>query len=139
MEEKDIVLWDDRLLTHITIIDQQHKHFVSILNLLYRKFEQLAPKEEIDPVISELVSYASTHFATEEGYMQKYNYPEFNEHKAIHDKLTADLTNLIEKYNQEGKKVLPEIFDYLENWLVQHLDIYDHKYAEYFAQIGVSE
>lgn len=139
MEEKDLIIWEDRLLTKITIIDQQHKHFVTILNLLYHKFEHLAPKEEIDPLMSDLVSYASTHFATEEGYMQKYNFPELQEHKAIHDQLTADLTKLIEKYNLEGKKILPEIFDFLENWLVQHLDIYDHKYAEYFAQIGVSE
>jgi hemerythrin-like metal-binding protein len=139
MEAQDLITWDDRLLTNISIIDQQHQHFVKILNLLYHKFEHLAPKEEIDPLISELVSYATTHFATEEGYMEKYNYPELAEHKEIHEKMSADLTKYVDGYNKEGKKVLPDLFDFLEDWLVQHLDIYDHKYAEFFAEIGVSE
>jgi hemerythrin len=53
--------------------------------------------------------------------------------------MSATLEQFVIRYKNEGKKVLPEIFDFLENWLVQHLELYDNKYAEYFRKIGVSE
>lgn len=139
MEEKELIKWNDKLLTNITIIDQQHMHFVSLLNLLFNKFENLAPKEDIDLLLSELINYAATHFATEEGYMEKYHYPALQEHKLVHKQLTEELSKLVNEYKVKGKVVLPDIFDFLENWLVKHLDIYDGKYAKYFAEIGVRE
>lgn len=138
MDNPQILLeWDDALLTGVEEIDLQHQHFVGILNKLYVDFSNLAPKEELDKSVSELISYASTHFATEEGYMEKYKFPGIEEHKLKHKELTDNLNELVTKYNVGGKIVLPSLFDFLENWLVQHLDIMDSKYVKYFKEIGV--
>lgn len=139
MDNQVLLKWDDNLLTNIKAIDDQHKHFVSILNDLYVHFSNLSPQEILDKTISELVSYASVHFTTEEGYMEKYNFSGVEEHKQIHNELRSKLEELLNNYNKIGKDALPQLFDFLENWLVQHLDLYDRKYAEYFASIGVKE
>lgn len=138
MDNPQILLkWDDALLTGIEEIDLQHQHFVGILNRLYVDFSNLAPKENLDKSVSELISYATTHFATEEGYMEKYKFPGIEEHKEKHRELTNNLNELVAKYNNEGKSVLTNLFDFLENWLVQHLDLMDSKYVKYFKEIGV--
>ena len=139
MEEQQLIKWDDRLLTDMPTIDAQHKYFIGLLNDLYKKFEQMAPSEEFNNDLSKLIAYKATHFATEEGFMKKYNFSGLEEHAQIHRKMSADLDQFVIRYKNEGKKVLPEIFDFLENWLVQHLELYDNKYAEYFRKIGVSE
>ena len=123
MQEQELIKWSDSLLTYVPVIDDQHKHFVKLLNNLYIKYETIAPKEEIDNLIIDLVSYAKAHFNTEEEYMKKYNFDGLIEHHQIHLDMFDKLSSLEETYNIEGKKALPSLFDFLEDWLVKHLDM----------------
>ena len=77
------------------------------------------------------MQYVRFHFAQEEEYMQRINYPGLIEHKKIHAKFHVQI---LDYYNQaqEGKMVLyTEIIKTLRNWLEDHIMNEDNKYGDF--------
>lgn len=132
-----LIVWDSKWELGIPTIDVQHKHFVGLINSLYSCFKNFVSKEDVLPIIEDLVNYESIHFGTEEQYMLSLNYPEFEKHKAIHSNLKTDLLALIEKYKQCDSSDLMNLIDHLENWLVEHLITEDFRYKEHFLKANI--
>ena len=61
----EYIEWSKDYSVNVKLIDDQHKHFVGIMNLLYKEI-QSNKTDRIPEIIDELVSYAETHFDTEE-------------------------------------------------------------------------
>jgi hemerythrin len=61
-KEIEIFPWNDNFATGITIIDEQHKHLVELLNILvgHLAFQSEAPA--VEDVLGELQEYAQEHY-----------------------------------------------------------------------------
>ena len=81
-----LIEWSEKLSTGINKIDNQHKHFIGLINSTNALVES-KKKKELNAQIPELLNYARTHFSTEEEIFDKYNYPYSSEHKLEHLKL----------------------------------------------------
>jgi hemerythrin len=131
------ILWTDDLSVEVELIDEQHKHFIAIINKLYAAVESGRSSEQIETVLSELQEYAKYHFETEEKYFEMFKYEGAVEHIAEHQKLTKRLEHLISDQKLGKKTVVIETIYFLEDWLKNHLSQLDRKYVECFKDHGL--
>lgn len=118
-------------------IDGQHKIFVGILSDLHDLLFRGATEPALSLLIKQLESYALFHFATEERYFDKFNYELADEHKKIHRDLENSIANFKLRLEKEGTDILRELLDFMEEWLVDHLEIQDKKYTACFNEHGL--
>lgn len=128
--------WNEDLATGIETIDNQHKKLISIINELHESMKQGKGKEIINRVLEELLSYTKYHFGTEEELFKKYNYLESSAHIKAH----TEFTNKINKYIDGAKNSIAptvSVFNYLVDWLRNHILLVDKKYVPLFKEMGV--
>ena len=53
--------WDNSYVVGVSVIDEQHKHFVGLLNTLYESLESKHP-EKISEIIKDVTEYADHRF-----------------------------------------------------------------------------
>ncbi|MBT3767178.1 MAG: hemerythrin family protein [Rhodospirillaceae bacterium] len=124
--------WDDRLLTGIKDIDNDHVKLFSFINTLLREAEGNQSHAVISVTISELIDYASTHFELEEGYMEQWGYPDIEQHRAQHISLTEEVIKIAENFEKDPESVDVEWFaEFLIDWLIHHINERDFAYVEY--------
>jgi hemerythrin len=80
------------------------------------------------------LNYAETHFADEEGYLTEVNYPYLDEQKDQHEDFIAEVQKSIEEF--EAGNIEPiSLARFLKKWLLNHIAVYDKKYAPYLAKL----
>ena len=134
-----MIKWDDKYSVGISIIDDEHKEFIAMINKAVAIKENNSNPEEVREILYEMIKYALKHFATEETYMKKFNFPEFqlhrNEHLDFADKTFANLNKVI----MGDYQVANEILEYLKQWLVNHIHGTDRKYIDCFNKNGLNK
>lgn len=130
--------WDNSYSVGVAIIDNQHKRLVNIVNELNDALGAGKGKDVLSKVLFELVQYVNTHFKTEEEYMVKYSYDEYEQHRYEHEKLTDEVKRFYEDFNN-GKAVLSiQIMNFLRNWLMDHILIKDKRFGKFLNEKGMS-
>jgi hemerythrin-like metal-binding protein len=131
------ITWNKSLSVQIDSIDEQHKKLIDLINSFYENINQGSNKEKISEMIRSLKNYTIFHFSTEEKYMKKFDYPEFNNHKLEHDKFIESVLNFEERY-KSGKLLLSiEITSFIKDWITNHIMGTDKRYSDYFIKHGV--
>lgn len=135
-----MIKWESKLSVKVKEIDEQHQNFIGIINQLSDMVNARDLPERMDVVLKELTEYANKHFATEEGYFDKFNYEGADEHKAAHQELKSSIAGFIDKRNNPAKDVYEtylELLEFLADWLVNHLEDMDMKYVKCFNDHGL--
>ncbi len=135
--------WDDSLSVNIESIDLEHKTLLDMINNYYDEIHEIhngTSEKSLTDLRVELISnmkyYATTHFKTEELFFEKYDYPEFKEHKQEHDDFVIKVLEL-EQRLESGELILTtELTDFLKEWLVDHIKGSDQKYSDYLVSKG---
>ncbi len=129
--------WEDSFSVGIKKIDEQHKKLISMINDFHISLSKGHGKQALSRILEQLASYVEEHFATEENYMQEFDYPGYIAHKREHDNFTAKVLQIYEDY-QAGKEVVTlELLDFLKKWLKNHILGTDQKYSSFFKQKGL--
>jgi len=135
-EDAEIVSWSDKYATGIELIDNQHHQLVDLTNELYRAClsggdERLAVFKE---AMSRMVEYVRFHFTAELKLLDAIKYPDYNNHKKMHNDLVEEILVASKKYD-DGKKFVPNTFvRTLRDWVFGHIALYDKVYAAYVAE-----
>ncbi|MGA1862795.1 hemerythrin family protein [Deferribacter thermophilus] len=77
----------ENLITGIDRIDEQHGAMFYLLAKIEKYFKVGEGEKAISDSLTFLENYVKTHFKTEEEFMQKYNYPDYEVHKLEHESL----------------------------------------------------
>jgi hemerythrin-like metal-binding protein len=126
------VCWKDEYSVGVEKIDRQHRHLFEIINKLIGHSGTSKDPGLVSETLTEMLNYAKEHFSTEEELMQKYGYPEIEQHREQHIyffKTTAELS--INALNKQSM-VSDEIIEFLKMWLTLHILKCDMKYKEFF-------
>ncbi len=129
--------WDDSLSVKIESIDGEHKIIIDMINYFYDHIKSKSNQELISDSIKKMKDYAQSHFEREEGYMIKYNYPDYESHKKKHVAFIAKVADLETRYNAGGIIITFEITSFLKDWLKTHINGTDKKYSDFFIKNGV--
>lgn len=127
------IIWDDKLKTGISRIDEQHKAIIAMLSEIH--ISKLSKAVTLQ-LLSELQDILVVHFETEEEYMINAKYPEYQSHKANHDKVLQDYENILtqNKADDSPSEMATKMIKYIKSWFVGHYSNEDVKMAGYLKK-----
>lgn len=137
MANKPHFTWDETLSVHVEVLDHQHQLFIDTLEKLYEAIMEKKSGEVVKDIIAKLYEYADLHFSTEEEYFLKFNYEDTDIHIAAHRSFKDKLDRYVQKINAGEEGILIGLMNYLEKWLVNHLNTMDKNYIKCFNENGL--
>jgi hemerythrin-like metal-binding protein len=125
--------WDESLATGHEIIDGQHRQLFVAINALFDAFRSGKGAEELASALNFLQNYTLKHFADEEAIQREYGYPDYPNHRRLHEGLTAVVKELNGKLSTQGisDALIREVHQKVGVWLVTHIKAQDTKLAAY--------
>ena len=132
-----MIEWDDKFSVDVSLIDEEHKKLIDIINNVIVAKQHNNNPEEILGILNEMIRYAQEHFKTEEAYMIKFNYPEYQYHKEEHIDFSFKMIAYNNRVIDGDYHIANEILEYLKQWLVNHIQKTDKKYTHYFNKNGL--
>lgn len=135
----EFLRWDRDLQLGVPAMDHQHEQLVLMLNQLYGAYRDGHDQAAVASVLDGLASYTTQHFRDEEAYMQQIGFPGLDEHRQVHQKLLAQVTNLRNRYASGQTDLVLDLLLFLRRWLVRHIQGTDREYAQHSRQSRPSE
>lgn len=131
-------VWDEKYSVGIKELDNQHKQLFNILNELYEAMQNASAQEKLGKIINELTNYTKIHFATEERYMEKFNYADLAAQKAAHAKFIEKIDAFKSDF-EAGKLALSlNVASFVKDWLSSHIVGSDKKYGPFLNGKGLA-
>jgi hemerythrin len=125
--------WDSSLECGYELVDNQHKQLVAAVNSLMEASQSGQGDTAVMQTMDFLTGYTIKHFADEEKLQQKYNYPDYLNHKRLHDEFKVTVKGLTERLIKEGPG--PELVNVVSSaiaaWLLNHIKGDDFRMAAY--------
>lgn len=125
-------VWGEKYRLGINEIDRQHQTFLLLLNKAHDYYAHAASslpaaelKQRARKDLASLRDFALAHFATEESFMTRHNYPHQAEHEREHARLLEIAAALEEKTSRSGDFNPMEWIEVVLQWYdlhVQHVD-----------------
>lgn len=119
--------WTEKNEVGIRQVDEQHRELFALLNRLHAATVEGQEQSMLVGILNELVDYTVYHFDVEEGLMTKHEYPDYDAHKAEHDKLTTQAVDLQRQFQDGSATISFELLDFLHDWLMDHTMDTDRK------------
>lgn len=132
----NFVEWSDALSVGIEEIDEQHKVLAGLVNRMHDAIHERHGSDVVKGILAELAEYTRIHFAVEESLMRILNYPDYEQHKAIHEELLGHVIELREKVESGKTAIGFELMHFLKNWLTKHIMEEDMNYSSFFLAAG---
>ncbi|MFZ5453027.1 MAG: bacteriohemerythrin [Thermodesulfobacteriota bacterium] len=129
--------WNDSYSVNIREIDDQHKRLLALVGNLHAAMMQGQGKQALGKILDGVVAYAASHFATEERLMKTHGYPEYEEHRNIHAKMTQKVVDIQKQYHQGKVNITLDTMKFLEDWVAKHILGTDKKYGPFLNSKGV--
>jgi len=127
------VIWNPAWETGIAQIDEQHRQMLAQIEALLMAIHENHPGDRLPSLLEFLAEYVETHFSNEEEQMQASAYPGFSGHKAIHDRMRAQVAQLVEGYRENPGTMTEEVIDFLTEWLIGHINDHDQRMAKHLT------
>ena len=128
----------DDLKTGIDEIDNQHKQLFNWANAV--SDDVLADEDKLSEALNNLDDYVNYHFRAEEEAMDTHDYDRLEKHKAQHQRLMKEVTELYGRLNREGtsKGLLAEVQYMFADWYYHHIKEWDKPFADFLKSKKVS-
>lgn len=120
--------WDDDLDTGISVIDDQHKRIVAMINQL-DDAQRSNGLSQTKAVIDDLIDYTVSHFAFEEAMLEEAGYVFTKAHKRVHALFIKRVEDYRERF-ASGENIADELKGLLGRWLFSHIRSDDRNYVE---------
>ncbi len=91
-----------------------------------------ADHQVVRPLLDQLVQYTINHFQTEEKFLAAHQYPDFAQHKALHDKMRQQTIAL---RDNAGLVTGRDLLVFLKQWWCSHIQEQDRKYEPYVSSL----
>lgn len=129
--------WNETLSIGVPIIDQDHKTLLGLIN----DFEQLTAKGRhamFEDAFKKVLSFAKEHFVREERIQRGIGFPEQASHAELHRQFGTQAAHLFvrligEKNIERRNAVGGEIAEFLNSWLVDHIQVQDTRMRPHVA------
>lgn len=137
-KQSKTLAWNDSLAVGVAEMDEQHMILVHTLGEAAARPVGDWNADVLEQVTRDLLAYALYHFETEERLMDQYGYrqarpEEADVHLADHRAFSAKVVATRERI-KAGEKVAPaDVIEFLNNWLVGHIQNIDRKLGVFVA------
>ncbi|MCK4710511.1 MAG: bacteriohemerythrin, partial [Gammaproteobacteria bacterium] len=114
-----LIQWSDQLRSGIGILDTDHKKLVDLINRCNNAAKD-NQRDEILFILDKLIVYVDYHFKREEFLMEICEYPDIDNHRQQHKKLSKQIKEYIKDYGIDKLSAIT-LLDFLMNWLTTHI------------------
>ncbi len=134
------VEWKNDYCIGVEEIDVQHRKLLSIVN----EFYDVAVGHPADyPIkvgrcLKKLTDYTHYHFEAEEMLMERYQFPSTAQHKSEHGNFIKQVTTKIPQIASGNQVMGQELYQFLLDWIVNHIAHSDKSWADYVITIQQS-
>lgn len=128
--------WQENYSVGIFEIDRQHKHILSLIEMLRDQINNGMAPHGVHAIMKELISYAKEHFKFEEDLMFTYNYKDAVSHRDGHRHFLAQLKSMASEKKASQPMEAKQILRLVENWFVGHIALEDQAYAGFVNTIS---
>jgi hemerythrin len=135
--EKALFEWSDSFSIGLQEIDEQHKVLVGLLNELHQAIVQHHGSQAAREVLNRLAEYTGTHFTVEESLMRLLAYPEFRQHRELHEDLLRQVLELQKKLDSGQATITFELLHFLKMWLAKHIGEIDKRFGAFAVAKGL--
>lgn len=130
----DLMPWNPKLILGIDEIDNQHKELVSLINRLHKAMKLKKGSQRAQEILKDLTEYTRFHFSHEEELLKKFNYPEKDEHLAIHKSLVDQVVAFKSQFDEGKASLTMDLMDFLTDWLKHHILETDKAYVPFLKE-----
>ena len=125
--------WDSSLESGYDKVDNQHKQLVVAVNNLMEASKSGKGDAAVMETLDFLTGYAVKHFSDEEKLQVDYNYPDYLNHKRIHDEFKGKVGEIVQKVRKEGPSelIISEVSSTIGAWLLNHIKGDDFRMAAF--------
>lgn len=127
----EYIEWKSEFEVGETRIDIQHKHLVSLINMLHASVAAHIEDQVLGSILDEVGMYAVVHFSYEEKCLEDVGYPGLEEHKLLHTQLRDQLDQYRKNYNLRQAHLSGELYKFLRSWLMDHILEEDIKFSDH--------
>ncbi|MGR3303998.1 MAG: bacteriohemerythrin [Candidatus Scalindua sp.] len=133
----EIIRWDKTFSVNVLRFDEEHKNIILIINKLNAAIQKNDEREKVSDALNEMTLYAISHFKTEENYMTRFGYPEYELHKEEHREFTKTTVDFCKRVMNGNYNIANDLLEYLNQWLANHIQGTDKRYTECFNRNGI--
>ncbi|MDA8212497.1 MAG: bacteriohemerythrin [Clostridia bacterium] len=129
--------WDEKYSVNVKEFNDHHKKLIDLINELHDGMKVGKGKEIMSTMLKKLIDYTQFHFSTEEKYLTRYAYPEYQLHKAQHDQFVNKVLKFQQDFEKGNILASMDVMNFLKDWLVNHILVIDKKYVPFLNEKGV--
>jgi len=126
----ELFVWQEIYSVGVEAIDNQHKRLFAIANRFHAAYKQGAGRSALAAIFKELVDYTVMHFSDEERMMLECGYPDYDRHKANHEKLVCLVLGYQRQMQGSEPGVEPRAMNFIKTWLNGHVLGMDRNYRD---------
>ena len=131
--------WDSSLESGYDKVDNQHRQLVTALNNLIEASKSGKGAGAVMETLDFLTGYAIKHFSDEEQLQVDYEFPEYLNHKRLHDEFKKTVGELVSRVKKDGPSV--EVIEVVSStvgaWLLNHIKGDDFRMAAFVKAADV--
>lgn len=124
--------------TGIELIDDDHKTLIKLINQLQNATQYKVDDKSIDDIMDKLINYTKYHFDREEFLMRNNSYPDYENHKKLHEDMIAKMAECMKKYKNDPNHTIDDALNFLTDWLLKHIKGNDREYIPYLKNMDLS-
>jgi hemerythrin len=132
------IQWDNSMDTGIQLIDNDHKALIKLINQLQNATQYKVDDKQIDEIMDKLINYTKYHFDREEFLMRNNNYPDYKNHKKLHEDMINKMSECMKKYKSDPDQTIDDALTFLTDWLIKHIKGNDREYIPYLKNMDLS-
>ncbi len=130
------MIWKDSYKIGVQEVDDQHKELFERLNAFLRvvrgKETMEVKAEKVAETLAFMGEYVIVHFDSEEEIQRRYNYPNYETHRQIHERFKAEIAKFEDGFHRQfDEDLLQEFSGKLLAWLINHVADEDQRIGDY--------
>jgi hemerythrin len=121
--------WSEEFATGNVTVDTQHKQLFIAINNLLDACSSGQGRAHLSKTLDFLIDYTVKHFSDEEKLQQQCNYPDYQNHKKLHDDFKITVGDLAKQLKENGSSIalVTKVNSNIGDWIVNHIKNEDKK------------
>ena len=121
--------WSNKFELDNEEVDSQHRRLFELLSELVASCMDGTDTVKLKATLDFLIEYTVRHFHDEERLQIRYNFPDYNRHRQLHETFKGTVAGLVNKFDINGSsaELSNDVNKIIVQWLVKHIQQEDMK------------
>ena len=131
------IAWSEKYALGNKQVDSQHRRLFELLSDLVASCLNRTEVTKLKGTLDFLVNYTVQHFNDEEALQCKYDYPDFQRHKQLHEDFKVTVGLLVAQFQESGssEELSSNVNKVVVKWLLNHIQREDKKIGNHIDKL----